>query len=203
VNLLAVLPMAVVMVAGPQIISAFFFATSDDWKGISAAYVAGAALSITAVATIAYFFINGVGGGDDSGLDAVDYVTLGLLLVAAFYVYRGRNDTEPPKWMGKLQSATPKATFILGFLLLGFFPSDLVTSITIGAHLANTGDPWSHVLVFVLVTLLLLALPAILVLLLGERAKVILPKIRNWIDTNSWIVSEAVIVLFIVIILTG
>jgi hypothetical protein len=191
------------MVAGPQIISAFFFATSENWKGVSAGYLAGAALSITAVATVAYFFINGIADEGDSGLDAVDYVTLGLLIVAAFYVYRGRNDSEPPKWMGRLQSATPKATFVLGFLLLGFFPSDLVTSIIVGGRLANEGDPWSHVLIFVMVTILLLAIPAILVLLLGDRAKVILPKIRNWIDTNSWIVSEVVIVFFIVIILTG
>jgi hypothetical protein len=191
------------MVAGPQIISSFFFATSENWKPVSAGYVAGAALSITAVATVAYFFINGVGSDDDSGLDAVDYVTLGLLLVAMVYVYRGRNDTEPPKWMGKLQSATPRSTFVLGFLLLGFFPSDLVTSIAVGAHLADGGDPWWHVLLFVLVTLLLLALPAILVLMMGGRAKTFLPKVREWIDTNSWIVSEAVIVLFIVIILSG
>ena len=202
-NLAAVLPLAVVMVAGPQIISAFFFATMESWRPTSAAYLAGAALSITAVVTVAYLFINGVGSDDDSGLNAVDYVTLGLLVVAAVYVYRGRNDKEPPKWMGKLGSATPRATFTLGFLLLGFFPSDLVTSITVGAHLANTGDPWWHVLPFILLTLLFLAVPAILVLLLGERAKVVLPKIRNWIDTNSWIVSEVVIAFFIVIILTG
>jgi Sap, sulfolipid-1-addressing protein len=203
VNLLAVLPLAFVMVAGPQIISAFFFATSEDWKRLSVAYVAGAALSITAIATIAFFFIDGVGSDDDSGLNAVDYVTLALLVVAAIYVYRGRNDTEPPKWMGKLQEATPKATFILGFLLLGFFPSDIITSITVGAHLANAGDPWWHVLVFVLLTLLLLALPATLVWMMGERAQTFLPKIREWIDTKSWIVSEFVIAFFIVMILAG
>ena len=43
--------------------------------------------------------------------------------------------------MGKLETATPKFGFTLGFLLLGFFPSDLLTSIAIGAHLANHGDP--------------------------------------------------------------
>lgn len=34
-NILAVLPLAVVMVAGPQIISSFFFATSEKWRGDS------------------------------------------------------------------------------------------------------------------------------------------------------------------------
>jgi hypothetical protein len=45
--------------------------------------------------------------------------------------------------------------------------------------------------------LLLLASPAILVLLLGRRAQVLLPKVRDWMNTNSWIVSELVILLFV------
>ncbi len=105
--------------------------------------------------------------------------------------------------MGKLQTATPKATFVLGFLLLGFFPSDIVTSITVGSFLGNRGDTWWEVLPFVAFTLLLLGLPALLVAALGNRAKEFLPKARDWMNTNSWIVSEFVIVLFVVIILSG
>jgi len=41
-NLAAVLPLAFVMIAGPQFISAIFFATSEKWKGDSATFVAGA-----------------------------------------------------------------------------------------------------------------------------------------------------------------
>ena len=105
--------------------------------------------------------------------------------------------------MGKLQTATPKFTLKLGFLLLALFPTDIVTSVSVGAHLANQGHPWSHVLPFVFFTLLLLALPALAILVLGERAKKELPKIRNWMDTNSWIVSEAVLAFFVLIVLTG
>ena len=202
-SIAAVLPLTVVMVAGPQIISAFFFATGESWKRDSAAYLAGAALSITAVATAAYLLAGGVSDSEDSGLTTVDYVTLALLVFAAIYVYRGRTDTEPPKWMGKLQSATPKLAFTLGFLLLGLFPSDLVTSITVGAHIGRDGDPWWHLLPFVGLTLLLLALPALLVLMLGDRAQTVLPKVRGWIDANSWMVSEFVIVFFIAIVLSG
>ncbi len=32
--------------------------------------------------------------------------------------------------------------------------------------------------------------------LLGARAKVLLPKVRDWMNTNSWVVSEIVIVFF-------
>jgi small neutral amino acid transporter SnatA (MarC family) len=45
--LVQIIPMAFVMIAGPQILSAIFLATSENWRRNSAAYIAGAALSIT------------------------------------------------------------------------------------------------------------------------------------------------------------
>ena len=43
-------------------------------------------------------------------------------------------------------------------------------------------------------TLLLLALPALLLLVFGQRAQAFLPKARDWMDTHSCVVSETVIV---------
>jgi Sap, sulfolipid-1-addressing protein len=206
VDFVKILPLAFVMVAGPQIISAFFFATSESWKKISAAYVFGAAVSITAIVSVAYLLASGAdngGGGDDSGLDTVDYVVLALLAFAAVHTFRSRHESEPPKWMGKLQAASPKMALVLGFLLLGFFPSDIVTSISVGSFIGSHGDAWGEVLPFVGLSLLLLASPALAVAMLGQRAQALLPKVRNWINANSWIVSEVVIVFFIVIILSG
>jgi small neutral amino acid transporter SnatA (MarC family) len=53
------LPMAFVMIAGPQILSAIFLATSEDWRRNSAAYVAGAALSVTAFVSAASCWAQG------------------------------------------------------------------------------------------------------------------------------------------------
>ncbi|MET0957588.1 MAG: GAP family protein, partial [Solirubrobacterales bacterium] len=75
--------------------------------------------------------------------------------------------------------------------------------IVIGTHLANHSDPWWHALPFVFLTLFLLGLPALLVLALGQRAETLLPKVRDWMNTNSWIVSEIVLVFFIFIVLGG
>jgi Sap, sulfolipid-1-addressing protein len=190
--------MAFVMIAGPQILSAIFLATSEGWRGNSAAFLAGAALSITAFVTIAYV----VGGGvSDAGVshETLDAFVLVLLIAAGLHVYLARKTSEPPKWMGRLQNATPKISFVLGFLLLGVFPTDILTSWAVGTYLANHGDPWWHYLPFVLLTLLFLALPASLVLALGERGRVLLPKVRDWMNANSWIVNEVVIGLFVVI----
>jgi hypothetical protein len=206
VDLLKILPLAFVMIAGPQIISAFFFATSPSWKRISAAYVLGAAIAIPLVIGAGYLLSNGAGEEGESsgpGLSTVDYVILALLLFAIVRNYRKRNESEPPKWMGKLQDATPKMALVLGFLLLGFFPSDLITSVSIGGFLSSHGDPYTNALPFIFATLLFLGLPALLVAGMGERAQTFLPKVRDWMDQNSWIVSEVVLVFFVVIVLSS
>jgi hypothetical protein len=197
-NIVKVLPMAFVMIAGPQILSAIFLATSENWRRNSSAYIAGAALSITAIITIAYVVGRGVLNAGASH-DTLDIVVLVLLVAAALHAFLTRKTAEPPKWMGKLQTAQPRFSFRLGFLLLGVFPTDILTSWAVGTYLSNHGDPWWHCLPFVLLTLLILALPALLLLLFGHRAQTFLPKARDWMNTHSWVISEIVIVFFIVI----
>jgi hypothetical protein len=203
-SLLTVLPLAFVMVAGPQIVSAVFFATSVDWKRTTAAYLAGALVSVTFFVTVGYVVASLVGGepkGSDegSGASAIDIAIVLLLAFLVVYVFLNRKKAEPPKWMGKLQSATPKFAFTLGLLLMGVFPTDIITSTTVGGYLARQDDPWWYCLPFLVVTMLFLALPALLVLVLGQRGQVFLPKARDWMSTNSWIVNEIVIVFFLVV----
>jgi len=198
VTFLKLLPMAFVMVAGPQLLSAIFLATSGDWRRNSAAYLAGAALSITLIITIA--FVAGIGVSDaGASNDAVYIVVLVLLVAAALNTFLKRKQSAPPKWMGRLQTATPKLSFRLGFLLLGVFPTDILTSFAVGSYLSTHGDPWWHLLPFLALTLMFLALPAILIIALGQRGQTLLPKVRDWMNANSWVVSEIVIVFFILI----
>jgi threonine/homoserine/homoserine lactone efflux protein len=197
-----ILPLAFVMVAGPQILSSFFFATRDDWRRTSAAYVLGAALSISIVVTIAFLLGS---GASDSGAsdDTIYYVILALLLFAVVHTFLTRKTAEPPKWMGKLGTASPRSCFRLGFLLLGVFPSDFVTSVSVGTYLAVHDDPLWHYLAFLAVTLFLLALPALLVAFMGRRAAAFLPKARDWMNENAWIVNELVLLLFVAIVISN
>ncbi len=190
------------MISGPQILSAIFLATSEGWQRNSTAFVLGAALSISLVVAAAFFLGGGAIGQGFSG-DTVHFVILVLLLIAMVRTFLKREQSEPPKWMGKLQAATPRFSLRLGFLLLGFFPTDVITSVTVGSYLAAHDSPLTDAIPFVLVTLLLLALPSLAVVALGERAEVALPKIRDWMNTNSWIVSEVVLLLFVAITLNG
>jgi len=203
-GLLTVLPLAFVMVAGPQIISAIFLATSEKWEKNSAAFLAGVLLSVTLFVTTAYVLVrllfDAGGSSHSTGLgQGVDVVLLILLVFAGTHKFLTRKTSQPPAWMGKLEEATPRSSFRLGALLLGVFPTDLATSVVVGAHLARNGDPWAYCVPFVFLTLLFEALPVLFVLLLGKRAAAILPKVRDWMNTNSWIVSEVVIVFFILL----
>jgi hypothetical protein len=143
-----------------------------------------------------------VGSGiSDAGAsdDALYIAVLVLLVAAALRTFLHRKEAEPPKWMGRLQTANPRFSFKLGFLLLGVFPTDILTSWAVGTFLATHDDPWWHYLPFVGLTLFFLALPTILILVFGQRAQAFLPKARDWMNSNSWVVSEIVIVFFIAI----
>jgi hypothetical protein len=197
-NFLTILPLAFVMIAGPQILSAIFLATSEDWRRNSAAFVIGAAISISICVLVAFGL--GIGASNSGASSDAIYIVVMLLLVAAgVHVFLTRKTSEPPSWMGKLQTATPRFSFRLGFLLLGIFPTDILTSFAVGSALSNDGEPWWHYLPFLALTLLFLALPSLALLVAGQRAADFLPKARDWMNANSWVINEIVIVFFVVL----
>ena len=206
-DFLTVLPLAFVMNAGPQIVSAIFLATSQDARRNSVAFLLGVAIAATAGTTLAFLAIEAFGSDDPSAQNStnslIDYVIIALLLFLVVRVYLRRNATEPPAWMGKLQSASPGFSFRLGLLLYSLMPTDIITMLTVGSHLALRNAPLWQAAPFIGTTVLLAALRLVILLLLGERAKVVLPKMRDWMTTNSWIVNEVVILFFLAISISG
>jgi hypothetical protein len=198
VTLAKIIPLAFVMIAGPQILSAIFLATSENWRRNSAAFVTGAAISVTTVVTLAFLLSTGASDKGASS-NALDIVFMVALLAAGTHTFLTRKTSKPPKWMGKLETAEPKLSFRLGFLLLGIFPTDILTSFAVGGSVAGHGDPWWQVLPFVAMVLLFVAAPALLLVFLGQRGQRLLPKVRDWMNDNSWIVSEIVIGLFVLL----
>jgi hypothetical protein len=123
-------------------------------------------------------------------------VILALIVALVARVFLTRKTTHPPKWMAKLQGSTARFAFVLGLALLGLMPTDILTSVTAGLHVARHGDAWWQCLPFIGVTLLLLAAPALLVVSLGKRSQKVVPAARDWMTNNSWIVSEIVLAFF-------
>ena len=59
--------------------------------------------------------------------NGIDIAVVVLLVILAAVVLPRRGRSDPPSWMGKLQNASAPLSFTLGFLLLGVFPSDVLT----------------------------------------------------------------------------
>jgi cytochrome c biogenesis protein CcdA len=196
-GLLTVLPMAFVMSAGPQIVTATFLATSERAKRNSLAFLGGVAVATTIGVTVFFLLGSGTAGKQDEGKNWLDWVIIGLLVLLMIRVYVKRNENEPPKWMGRLQRADARFAARIGLLLYLLMPTDLIAVATVGAYLARQGEPWWHSLGFVILTVLIAGLPFIVLLAMGERAETLLPSIREWMKANSWIVNEAVLLFFL------
>ena len=193
---LTVLPMALVMSAGPQIVTATFLVTSEHARRSSLAFLAAVGAATTIGTTFFFFFGSGLGGPSDEAA-WVDWVIVALLVFLVVWVYLKRHQTEPPKWMGKLETADTAFAAKIGFLLYMAMPTDLISMASVGAYLARQGAPWWHCLGFVLLTVLVAGLPFIALLVLGDRAERALPTMRQWMNDNSWIVNEAVLLFFL------
>ena len=192
-----VLPMAVVMSAGPQIVTATFLATSQGSKRNSLAFLGGVAAATTISVTVFFLLGSSIAGKQKEGKDWLDWVIIGLLVFLLIWVFVKRNETHPPKWMGRLQEANARFAVTIGFLLYLLMPTDLVAAATVGAYIARQGEPWWHTLGFVILTILIAGLPFIVLLALGKRGENVLPRIREWMNANSWIVNEAVLLFFL------
>ena len=189
--------MAVVMSAGPQIVTATFLATSQGAKRNSLAFLGGVATATTISVTVFFLLGSSIAGKQKDGKDWLDWIIIGLLVFLLIWVFVRRNETQPPKWMGRLQHANPRLAVTIGFLLYLLMPTDLVAAATVGAYIARQGEPWWHTLGFVVLTILIAGLPLIVVLAMGRRAESTLPKLRDWMNANSWIVNEGVLVFFL------
>lgn len=201
-NLLKVVPLAVVMIAGPQIITAIMLATSEKARRNSYAYVGGAILASTVATAVFYYAaraLNLEGSDGGSGSVVFDWFLVALLLVAAVRVFLKRHETEPPKYMRKLQTASPSASFRIGFLLFLLMPTNMIVTFTVGTLLASQGEPLWRSIGFLFVTGLLISSPLLVLLLMGKRADTMLPALRNWMNTNAWVVSEIVLALFLLL----
>ena len=206
---LAVIPLAITMNAGPQIMSALIFVTANKPLKLSAYFLAGVVIAVTAGVTITYTLAsvlgNSVSLGDssDSGSlgNIIQYVLVGLLVFLSIKSYVGRETSEPPRWLGALQNAKPTTAFTTGLLLLSVFPSDFVILVTVGINLAQQNASLLGAVPFIVATILIAALPVLSYLLFRRRAQQVMPKVRDWMNTNSWLVNIIVYVVFIFLIL--
>jgi Sap, sulfolipid-1-addressing protein len=207
---LAVIPLAITMNAGPQIMSAIIFVTSPKALKLSAYFLAGVVIAVTVGVTVTYTLAtvlgNSISLGDSSSSGSlgniIQYLLVGLLIFLSIKSYVGRETSEPPRWLGAMQNAKPRTAFMAGLLLLSVFPSDFVVLMTVGINLAQNDASLVDAVPFVVATILIAALPVLSYLLFHRRAVRAMPKVRDWMNTHSWLVNIIVYIIFILLILS-
>jgi Sap, sulfolipid-1-addressing protein len=143
----AILPLAITMMAGPQILSAIIFVTGDQPVKVSLAYVAGVAVAAATSVLFWYLLVGELhlspssSAKPSTALHIVSLVLVGLLILASVKAFLGRETAEPPKWLGSLQDAGWRHAFRLGLLLILFMPSDLVIAATTARTSRARGMP--------------------------------------------------------------
>ncbi|MGP3990563.1 GAP family protein [Streptomyces sp. 3N207] len=208
-NNLNVLPLAITMMAGPQIMSAVIFATAQKAVRISLGFLAGVLMATSAGVAVMLGVATGLGGAVDLGSAGnkssvgrvIQYVLVALLILVALRNWRKRETVEPPKWLYALMSADIRKAFRAGLLVILVMPSDLMVMLTVGIHVEQARDSYTDALPFIALTVAVGAIPLLLRVLLGRRAASAMPSLRDWMNNNSWLINIIACLIFVVLIL--
>jgi hypothetical protein len=112
---LAVIPLAITMNAGPQIMSAIIFVTANKPLKLSAYFLGGVVIAVTVGLTVTYTLAsvlgNSVSLGDSSNSGSlgniIQYLLVGLLIILSIKSYVGRETSEPPGGLGPCKTPSP------------------------------------------------------------------------------------------------
>ncbi|MFE0251136.1 GAP family protein [Streptomyces sp. NPDC059010] len=202
---LNVLPLAVTMMAGPQIMSAIIFVTTPRAVRVSLGFLTGVAVATTVgtAITLGLASLLDLGDPGDSGSAGkiIQYVLVALLAAAAIKNWVRRETVQPPTWLGTLMSAGPAQALKVGLLVILLMPSDIIVMLTVGTNLSQADANFAAALPFIGATVLIAALPLLFLLAFHHRAVAAMPHVRDWMNTHSWLINIIVCAIFIVLIL--
>jgi hypothetical protein len=206
---LQILPLAITMMVGPQIISAVILVTTPRAVRVSLMFILGVALAATfgvAVCWGLFSLLNGkvsLGSSNDHGsLGTIIQIALVCALIfAAVRTYLRRETATQPAWLHGLMDTDAKGALKTGILVILLMPSDIVIMLTVGANLAQHDATPLTALAFLAATVLVAALPLLAFLLFHERAVAAMPGLRTWMNTNSWVINIAACLIFVLLIL--
>lgn len=205
--MLAVLPLALTMNLGPQIVTNITLLTTVNPVRKLLCFLTAALISSTAITMVAFIIFKLIhlspkaSSSPGTGQKVADLIFVGLLVVLMIKTFLERKKHKVPKWLSEIESASPRRVFVIALMLFSFMPTDLVAMITVAGYLARHDMHFYSVFPFIALTLLLASLPLLAYLLFRKPAQRVMPKVQRWLDANAWIVNEVVLVFFICMIL--
>jgi threonine/homoserine/homoserine lactone efflux protein len=210
-----ILPLALGIAISPiPVIAAILMLLSPKARGTSVGFLLGWVLGIV-VAVVVFTLLSSIlpqGDADDpKPIAGVIKIVLGAgLLLLAVKQWRGRprDGAEPtmPKWMSAIDTMTPGRGLVLGFLLSGLNPKNLLMGVAaglaIGSASLDVGGIVVSIVVFTVIAASTVAVPVIAYLAATSRMTGPLESLRKWLVHNNATVM-AVLLLVIGVVLIG
>jgi threonine/homoserine/homoserine lactone efflux protein len=212
-----ILPLALGIAISPiPIIAAILMLLSPKARGTSLGFLVGWLLGIV-VAVVLFTLLSSVipqGDADDpKPVAGVIKIILGAaLLLLAVKQWRGRpkEGVEPamPKWMSAIDTMTPGRGLVLGFLLSGLNPKNLLMGVAAGVAVGSgslaVGEIVVSVVVFTVIAASTVAVPVIAYLAATSRMTGPLESLRKWlVDNNATVMAVLLLVIGVVLIGKG
>ena len=209
------LPLAIGVAISPiPIIAIILMLLSKRAATNSASFLVGWFIGIAVVLSIVVA-VSGTAtlttsSGPATGVSWIKVVLGVLLLLVGLHDWRkrpkGGEEATLPKWLTTVESITPPKAGGLGILLSAVNPKNLLLLVGGGVAIAQgattTGDKAVAMIVFIVIAVSTVALPVILTLTMGQRARAILDSLNSWLKTNNATVM-AVLMLVIGFVLIG
>jgi Sap, sulfolipid-1-addressing protein len=171
-------------------------------------FLLGWVVALAVVSFAVYFASDASDPSTNSGAsDAISWgkLVLGaLLLVLALRSWRNRpapgEQPDMPKWMDGIDGLAPGKALVLGLLLAGVNPKNLILTVGASTSLAQLGlgtaDAVVSLIVFVVAGSLTIAIPVVYYLVGGDRAHAMLDDVKAWLTVHNDAVMSILFLVF-------
>ncbi|WGK64986.1 GAP family protein [Croceiramulus getboli] len=196
----AILPLALTVMLGPQILVAMLLVTREDAVSSSLVYVSAVGITLL---TTTYVYYRLAQATDLHTLAVGNRPSFRYVLILLFIYLIGRSIlnrkqiTEPPKWMQGITKASYGKIFALGCALIAFMPTDIAVSFSVGSLLHSQDLIFWKILPFLGVVMIIAALPLLFFLALGSRGPQYLQQVNQWLNTHGYLINVILFSYFI------
>lgn len=204
-----VLTFAIGVAISPLPIIAVILMLFSERAGVNGlVFLLGWVLALAAVGTVAFLAADQSSPATSSSAsDGIAWgkIALGgvlLVLAARNWRNRPRRGAQPamPKWMAGIDALRPARAFVLGLLLAGVNPKNLILAVGAGSGLAQLGPSTAaavvSLIVFVVVASVTIAGPVAYHAFGDERAKAVLDELKDWLRLHNTAVMAVLFLVF-------
>ena len=201
----SIIPLALTVMMGPQIIVALLLVTHPKPIKSSLVYILSILITLVVTTAIYYYlfdlldFKEQSGAGNHSLIKSMIVLLIGYLLIRTFL--RRKKLTEKPKWMTSIVSASPWKISKMGFLLIALMPTEIAMEITVAGMIVEHQGTLLDAMGFFSMVTFIAALPILIYWLLGSYGNKVIDSVNNWLNTHGWVVNSVVYLFFVYLLL--